>query len=178
MTSLNELFTLQNSEGQKVIIYGEVPWAGEPEVVFIPKHWTEIFVALLTSKTWGELSSRIGTEKVHFLYLYSLEGYDEEEVAEGLFPKPNSSKPFSFEELIHSWDERPDPRGVSLVRAWLPEELIVLRAHGLAMNCWLQLWRRSLSFWWISSANREQRAFPNTNLILRTTFPRCGTMHQ
>jgi hypothetical protein len=125
MTSLNELFTLQNSEEQKVIIYGEVPWAGEPEVVFIPKHWTEIFVALLTSKTWGELSSRIGTEKVHLLYLYSLEGYPEEEVAEGLFPKPNSSKPFSFEELIHSWDERPDPRGVSLVRAWLPEDLIV-----------------------------------------------------
>ena len=125
MTSLNELFTLQNSEEQKVIIYGGVPWAGESEVVFIPKHWAELFVALHTSKTWGELSSRIGTEKVYFLYLYSLEGYDEEEVAEGLFPKPNSSKPFSFEELIHSWDERPDLRGVSLVRAWLPEDLIV-----------------------------------------------------
>jgi hypothetical protein len=125
MTSLNELFTLQNSEEQKVIIYGGVPWAGESEVVFIPKHWAELFVALHTSKTWGELSSRIGTEKVHLLYLYSLEGYPEEEVAEGLFPKPNSSKPFSFEELIHSWDERPDLRGVSLVRAWLPEDLIV-----------------------------------------------------
>lgn len=131
MTSLNELFTPQNFEEQKVIIYGEVPWAVESEVVFIPKHWAELFVALHTSKTWGELSSRIGTEKVHLLYLYSLEGLPEEEVAEGLYPKPNSSEPFSFEELIHSWDERPDPRDVSLVRAWLPEELIVKYAEKM-----------------------------------------------
>jgi len=125
MTSLTELFTLQNPEQQKVIIYGEVPWAGEPEVVFIPKHWAEMFVALQTSTTWGELSSRIGTEKVHLLYLYSIRWHDEAEITQGQYPKPKSSESFSFEELTNAWDEWPDPRDVSLVRAWLPEDLTV-----------------------------------------------------
>ena len=125
MSSLLELFTLKKPEEKKVVVYGAAQWGGEPEVVFIPKHWADLFVALQTSTTWGELSGRVGTEKVHFLYLYSARGYDEAEIAQGLYPKPSSSELFSFEEFTNAWLEWPDPRVASLVRAWLPEDLIV-----------------------------------------------------
>jgi hypothetical protein len=125
MTSLHELFTIQQSEELKEIVYGFAPWGGEDEVVFIPKHWADLFVALQTSTTWGELSDRIGTEKAHLLYLYSARGYDEAEITQGLYPKPSANELFSFRELTNDFMDVPDPREASLVRAWLPEDLIV-----------------------------------------------------
>jgi hypothetical protein len=125
MTSLHELFTIQQSEELKEIVYGFAPWGGEDEVVFIPKHWADLFVALQTSTTWGELSDRIGTEKAHLLNLYSARGYDEAEITQGLYPKPSANELFSFRELTNDFMDVPDPREASLVRAWLPEDLIV-----------------------------------------------------
>jgi hypothetical protein len=129
MMNLHELFTLSQSGDMVEVVYGDAPWNGEPETVFIPIPWVNLYVALQTSKTWGELSSRIGTDQVNLIYLYSISEYDEEEIAQGLYPKPSANELFSLSELFNDdWDEWPDPRSASLMRAWLPDDLVMKHA--------------------------------------------------